>query len=58
MNYNFPTITYINDVLPHIDGRDEFRVIESSEYTTITYAVALEETFAWDSNDPLGSAIS
>lgn len=57
MNYDFPTITNINDVLPHIDGRDEFRVIESPEYTTITYAVALEETFAWDSNDPLGSAI-
>lgn len=57
MNYDFPTITHINDVLPHIEGRDEFRVIESPEYTTITYAVALEETFAWDSNDPLGSAI-
>lgn len=57
MHYDFPTITHINDVLPHIAGRDEFRVIESPEYTTITYVVALEETFAWDSNDPLGSAI-
>ena len=57
MHYEFPTITNINGVLPHIKGRDEFRIIESPEYTTITYAVALEETFAWDSNDPLGSAI-
>ena len=57
MHYEFPTITNINGVLPHIEDRDEFRVIESPEYTTITYAVAFEETFAWDSNDPLGSSI-
>lgn len=57
INYQFPTITHINDVLPHIEGRDEFRVIEKDWYTVINYAVAFQETFQWDDNDPVGSAI-
>lgn len=57
MFYDFPQITHINDVLPHISGRDEFKVIEKKGYTVINYAVAFEETFQWDSNDPVGSAI-
>jgi RNA ligase len=57
MFYDFPQINHINDVLPHISGRDEFRVIEKDGYTVINYAVAFEETFQWDSNDPVGSAI-
>jgi RNA ligase len=57
MNYDFPQIKTIDDVLPHISGREEFRVMEKEGYTVINYAVAFEETFLWDSNDPVGSAI-
>ena len=57
MFYDFPHITHIDDVLPHIEGREEFRVMEKDGYTVINYAVAFEETFKWDSNDPVGSAV-
>jgi RNA ligase len=57
INYQFPTITHVNDVLPHIEGRDEFRVIEKDWYTVINYAVAFEETFKWEDSDPVSSAI-
>jgi RNA ligase len=57
MFYDFPHITHINDVLPHIAGREEFRVMEKDWYTVINYAVAFEETFKWDANDPVGSAV-
>ncbi len=57
MFYDFPLITHINDVLPCIEGRKEFRVSEKDGYTVINYAVAFEETFKWDSNDPVGSTI-
>jgi RNA ligase len=57
MNYDFPQIKTIDDVLPHISGREEFLVMEKEGYTVIKYVVAFEETFLWDSNDPVGSAI-
>jgi RNA ligase len=57
MFYDFPQIKTIDDVLPHISGREEFRVMEKEGYTVINYAVAFEETFLWDSNDSVGSAI-
>ena len=57
ITYDFPHITHINDVLPHIEGRDEFRVMEKDWYTVINYAIAFEETFKWDANDPVGSAV-
>ncbi len=57
MHYDFPVINTINDVLPHIEGRKEFLVMDKGEYTVITYAVAFEETFKWDNEDPLGSSI-
>jgi len=57
ITYDFPHITHIDDVLPHIEGRKEFRVIEKEGYTVIKYMVALEETFKWDDNDPVGSAV-
>jgi RNA ligase len=55
--YEFPQIETIQDVLPHIEGREEFRVMEKDWYTVINYAVAFEDTFKWDYNDPVGSAI-
>ena len=45
MNYTFPTITNINDVLPHIEGREEFRVFDKEWYTVVNYMVNLEDTF-------------
>jgi RNA ligase len=57
MNYDFPQIKTIDDVLPHISGREEFLVMEKEGYTVIKYVVAFEDTFQWDSNDPVGSAI-
>jgi len=57
MNYAFPKIKTIQDVLPHIDGRGEFRVMDKDWYTVINYMVSLENTFLWDENDPIGSAI-
>jgi RNA ligase len=57
MNYDFPEIKTIQDVLPHIKDRDEFRVMEKEGYTVINYAVAFDTTFEWDSNDPVGSSV-
>ena len=45
MNYEFPIIRTINDVLPHIEGREEFIVAEREGYTVINYAVSMEDTF-------------
>jgi RNA ligase len=45
MLYKFPEIRTINDVLPHIEGRDEFIVAEREGYTVINYAVSMEDTF-------------
>lgn len=56
-HYNFPIIETIDDVLPHIDGREEFRVLNKDWYTVIRYLVNLENTFNWDENDSVGSAI-
>ncbi len=49
MNYQFPDLNHIRDVLPHIEGRDEFRVMQKDWYTVINYAVAFEDTFSLDS---------
>ena len=57
MNYDFPEIKTIRDVLPHIEGREEFRVMEKEGYTVINYMVSLENTFKWDNNDPIGSSV-
>lgn len=57
LNYKFPQIETIEDVLPHISGRDEFKVMEKEGYTVVNYVVAFEETFQWEHDDPIGSAI-
>jgi len=57
MFYDFPEIKTIDDILPHIEGRKEFRVIDKGDYLTINYAVAFDTTFEWDHNDPVGSAV-
>ena len=55
MHYRFPTIRYITDVLPAIEGRDEFKVIEKDGYTVINYVVTKDDTF--DDVDTLNGAI-
>lgn len=45
MNYKFPELRTIDDVLPHIQGRDEFIVAEREGYTVINYVVATSDTF-------------
>jgi RNA ligase len=45
MRYQFPEIRTIDDVLPHIEGREEFIVAERDYGTIINYAVAFEDTF-------------
>jgi len=46
MNYEFPEINHINDVIPHIEDLPEFRVMEKDWYTVINYMVALDDTFS------------
>lgn len=57
MHYEFPAIRHINDVLPHIEGRDEFIVAQREGYTVINYVVAMADTFNMTSPDDLGGAI-
>lgn len=57
INYDFPKISHINDVLPHIAGRDEFKVMRKDWYTVINYVVAFGETFDWDETDIPGSVM-
>jgi len=47
MNYDFPKINHIDDVIPHIENRTEFRVMEKDWYTVVNYAVAFEGTFSF-----------
>jgi RNA ligase len=57
MNYEFPQIETIEDVLDVINGYDEIRVMHKGDYTVINYAVAFEDTFEWDSEDPYSSSV-
>lgn len=57
MHYQFPEIRTIDDVLPHIEGRDEFIVAEREGYTVINYVVAMADTFDMTGPDDLGGAI-
>lgn len=57
MNYTFPEIRHINDVLPHIEGREEFIVAEREGYKVINYVVAMADTFDMTGPNDLGGAI-
>ncbi len=57
MKYKFPEIRTINDVLPHIEGRDEFIVADKGDYTVINYAVSMIDTFDMAGPEDLGGAI-
>ena len=45
MHYKFPKITHINDVLPAIEGRDEFIVAQKDGYQVVNYVVMMEDSF-------------
>lgn len=46
LHYKFPAIRHLDDVLPHIAGRDEFiRVDKDGGYTVINYVFQTSETF-------------
>jgi RNA ligase len=57
MNYTFPEIRTIEDVLPHIEGRDEFVIAEREGYTVINYVVAMADTFDMTGPDDLAGAM-
>lgn len=57
MNYQFPQIRTIEDVLPHIEGRSEFIVAEREFGTVINYVVAMADTFDMAGPEDLGAAI-
>jgi RNA ligase len=46
VNYDFPEIDHIDDVIPHIEDWQEFKVMQKDWYTVINYMVAFEETFS------------
>lgn len=49
MHYNFPTITCLDDVRPHIEGRDEIKIMEreidGQDYLIVDYLVNFPDTF-------------
>lgn len=45
MHYEFPKIQTIDDVLPAIQGRDEFIVIDKDHYKVIDYILQTPDTF-------------
>ena len=57
MNYKFPLIHTIDDVLPHIKDREEFIVAERDWGTVCNYMVAMPDTFRMDGPDDIGGAI-
>ena len=45
MNYNFPEIKHIDDVICHIEDWPEFKVMEKDWYTVVNYMVGFDDTF-------------
>jgi RNA ligase len=63
MNYQFPVIQHINDVLPAIAGCDDFIVAEKDGYTVINYRAQNADTFppvieVFDSSNPFPGQIA
>lgn len=45
MSHAFPIIKTIDDVLPYIEGKEEFKVKDNGAYTTIDYVIRQEDSF-------------
>lgn len=57
MNYVFPRIVHIDDVLPHVAGHEEIAVAEREFGTVINYIVSMPETFKMADPQDIGGAI-
>lgn len=57
MNYQFPKIEHIDDVVPHLEGYDEFIIADRSDYKVINYMVSKDTTFTMNGPDDLSGAI-
>jgi RNA ligase len=57
MNYKFPRISNINDVLPAIEGYPEFNVIQKDGYKVINYNIETSDTFKMVNSDDVHGAI-
>lgn len=55
MNYKFPRIRHISDVLPAIEGFPEIIVAERDGFTVINYMVSTPELWARDGNAELAN---
>lgn len=55
MDYDFPTIRHINDVLPAIEGFPEIIVAERDGFTVINYMVSTPELWKRDGNHQLAN---
>lgn len=53
MNYDFPVIAHIDDVIPHIKDSEEFSVVNKELFTVIDYNFAFGETFGEPDDDKL-----
>lgn len=49
MKYTFPHINTIEDILPHIEGKEEFIVIDKDDYKVVDYILQSPVTFPIDS---------
>lgn len=57
MNYDFPIIQHINDVLPHIEGFDEIIVADRGWYKVVNYMVSTPRLWEISGPDDLGALI-
>jgi RNA ligase len=57
MHYLFPKIRHISDVLPYVEGRDEFVVAERDFGTVINYVVSMSDTFDMTGPDDVAGAM-
>lgn len=47
MNYEFPVINNLKEVVHHIGDWEEFKVMEKDWYTVVNYVVSFEKTFSF-----------
>ena len=57
MNYPFPTITCLADVLPAIQEFPEFIVVDKGDYIVVNYAMKTDKTFNMTGPDDILGAI-
>lgn len=57
MNYKFPEIFTIDDVIPYVKDREEFVIGERDFGTVINYAVSTPDTFNMINSDDMEGAI-